>query len=63
MRTATEAALNPDLWAELLSLCETQSVRLRWVRGHSGNALNERCDKLSREIARQADLPEDPGYS
>ena len=62
MRNKTEVALNSDLWEELLSLCSVHSVRFRWVRGHSGNKLNEHCDKLARQIARQSDLPIDPGY-
>lgn len=57
MRTATEAALNPDLWEQVLSFCTTHNVSARWVRGHSGNVHNERCDRLSRQIAKQSDLP------
>ena len=41
-------ALNPDLWAEMLELCDRHSVRFEWVRGHDGNEGNERCDTLAR---------------
>ena len=40
-------ALNVDLWEELLALLEKHSVKFVWVKGHNGNAYNERCDKLA----------------
>ena len=40
-------ALNPDLWAQLLALCEIHQVRLHWVKGHAENAYNDRCDQLA----------------
>ena len=40
-------ALNPDLWDELLTLCQTHTVLFTWVRGHADNAYNNRCDKLA----------------
>ncbi len=61
-RNKREAALNADLWEELLRLCDTHDVRFVWVKGHSGHAENERCDQLVQEAARQPDLPPDPGY-
>lgn len=40
-------ALNVDLWEELLALMEKHNVKFVWVKGHNGNAYNERCDKLA----------------
>ena len=40
-------ALNPDLWEELLNLCEKHDVKIVWVKGHDGHPENERCDKLA----------------
>lgn len=40
-------ALNVDLWETLLALLEKHSVKFVWVKGHNGNAYNERCDKLA----------------
>ncbi|MCI9058008.1 MAG: ribonuclease HI [Oscillospiraceae bacterium] len=40
-------ALNPDLWAVLLDLCEVHDVRTHWVKGHADNPYNERCDRLA----------------
>lgn len=39
--------LNPDLWARLLKLCDSHSVKFHWVKGHNGHVENERCDYLA----------------
>ena len=62
MRNKSGAAVNPDLWERLLNICQKHAVEFRWVRGHSGNINNERCDQLARDAAKQPDLPADPGY-
>lgn len=51
-RNAREQALNPDLWEELLRLDDLHAIDWIWVRGHSGDDLNERCDRLSTGCAR-----------
>ncbi|MDR1062108.1 MAG: ribonuclease HI [Clostridiales bacterium] len=38
---------NTDLWQRLAGLAGKHSVTFVKVRGHSGNELNERCDKLA----------------
>ncbi len=55
-------AVNPDLWAELLEILETENVIFNWVKGHAGNELNERCDQLAVAKARSAGLPVDDQY-
>ncbi len=62
MRNKREQSVNPDLWARLLDLCATHDVEFRWVRGHSGVADNERCDRLAVAAAKGRNLREDPGY-
>jgi ribonuclease HI len=47
-------ALNADLWARMLELCDIHRVSFSWVRGHSGVAENERCDELARAAAAEA---------
>ena len=47
------AVANADLWRELWPLTHEHEIEWHWVRGHSGNPLNERVDRLARE-ARQA---------
>lgn len=62
MRNSKEAAVNPDLWERLLQACDAHQVTFKWVRGHSGDAGNERCDVLAKAAAKLPDLPPDPGY-
>ena len=62
-RGKNEKALNPDLWARLLDLCDYHTVRITWVRGHAGHPENERCDELAVAASRRSDLILDPGRS
>jgi len=39
---------NVDLWQRLEAASERHEVAWRWVRGHAGNAMNERVDALAR---------------
>ena len=54
--------LNWDLWAQLLEVCARHEVEFVWVRGHAGDAENERCDVLSVAAARGKELPSDAGF-
>jgi ribonuclease HI len=40
---------NVDLWRKLDALASVHDIRWRWVRGHAGDAKNERADELARE--------------
>jgi ribonuclease HI len=62
IKSDKQPALNKDLWAELLELTEGLDIAFKWVRGHAGNPLNERCDELAVGSARRPDLPKDTGY-
>ena len=44
---------NMDLWQRLLAAEKPHQVEWRWVRGHSGDAMNDLVDRLATE-ARQA---------
>jgi ribonuclease HI len=55
-------ALNADLCAQMLELCEVHKVRFEWVRGHSGNKENESCDVLAVAAAASAELGFDRQY-
>ncbi len=61
-RNKRERAQNPDLWERLLKTCKAHKVEFKWVRGHSANPENERCDQLANEAAMRPDLPIDDGY-
>jgi ribonuclease HI len=44
---------NADLWRPLIELVTTHEVTFGWVRGHSGDPMNELVDQLAvRAIAR-----------
>ncbi len=62
MRNKKDKAINPDLWARLLGLCDQHDVNFVWVKGHAGNRENERCDRLAWQAANQSGLPVDTGY-
>ena len=47
VKSDKKPALNPDLWEQLLSLCDTHAVRCHWVKGHAENPYNNRCDELA----------------
>jgi ribonuclease HI len=53
---------NVDLWQQLLTELARHEVTFHWVRGHAGNAENERADQLSLVAAQRSDLPPDPGF-
>lgn len=54
LRKGDKKVPNSDLWQELLQVEEKHHVKFVWVRGHKGNVLNERCDKLAKQAARKA---------
>ena len=47
MRNKKDPALNPELWGELLDLCDKHQLEIIWVKGHAGHPENERCDRLA----------------
>ena len=46
---AKKDVANKDLWLELQCIVETREVVWNWVRGHSGDAGNERADFLANK--------------
>jgi ribonuclease HI len=59
MKNKREKVENHDLWRQLLRLCDQHEVEFIWVPGHAGYPENERCDQLSKQAARQENLPPD----
>ena len=51
-RNAREPALNPDLWQRLLDMNDRHEIEWVWVRGHVGNPMNELCDRLAVDQAK-----------
>lgn len=54
---ARQPVANRDLWERLLAEHRRHDVLWAWVRGHDGDPLNERVDRL----ARAAIVPPPPG--
>lgn len=47
---------NSDLWKRFLLIYPKHNVKFQWVKGHAGNPLNERCDRLAFAAASQENL-------
>lgn len=43
---------NQDLWERLLAAAQPHKVTWDWTRGHAGDPLNERADKLARAAVK-----------
>jgi ribonuclease HI len=62
VKSDKKKALNPDLWEQLLGLCDEHETTFVWVRGHAGNKENERCDQLVQNAIAEGPRLEDEGY-
>lgn len=40
---------NEDLWRKLIELEDNHEIKWEWVKGHSDNVYNERCDYLVKQ--------------
>ena len=45
--SARKPVANADLWAPLVALVKDNPVTFRWVKGHSGDRLNDLVDQLA----------------
>ena len=45
---------NIELWEELLHQIKGHTIVWEWVKGHNGDPMNERCDRLAVEQAETA---------
>ena len=46
---ARQPVKNADLWRELSAAVAGHKIKWHWVKGHAGDAGNERCDVLANE--------------
>jgi len=53
---------NPDLWIRFLQVFRKHKVSFVWVRGHSNNKENDRCDVLAVQAAESNNLLVDKWY-
>lgn len=56
--SSRKPVLNQDLWQQLDQLNQQHQVVWHWVKGHSGNAGNEKADELANR-----GIEELPGFS
>jgi len=61
MRNKSDKALNVDLWELILLQFKQHKITLNWVKGHSSNSYNNRCDELARQASANPTLY-DEGY-
>ncbi|MEN9975604.1 MAG: ribonuclease [Verrucomicrobiota bacterium] len=54
---------NQDLWQSLIIAMKPHSIRWLWVKGHAGNAENERCDQLANLAIINQELLDDHGFT
>ena len=48
---AKKPVLNQDLWQKLILASDSKDIDWKYVAGHSGHALNERCDEIATSCA------------
>ena len=53
---------NVDLWKALMELVNRHTITWVWVKGHSDNELNSRCDRLAVEAIKSGNLEADELY-
>ena len=53
---------NPDLWRRFLLVYRKHKVKMIWIKGHAGDAMNERCDFLATTAAKAPNLSVDEQY-
>ena len=53
---------NPDLWRRFLEIYPKHQVKFIWVKGHSNNPENERCDELAVKGATSNNMLIDEVY-
>jgi ribonuclease HI len=50
---------NQDLWQRLQAASQRHRIEWRWVKGHAGDADNERADALARAAAERFRAPKE----
>jgi ribonuclease HI len=54
---AGDPVANLELWRRLLDAAKAHRIEWRWVRGHSGNPMNERVDRLATQARDHGPTP------
>lgn len=62
MKTGFKGKKNEDLWRRYIKAAQPHKVKFQWVKGHAGNAENERCDQLAVLASQTPPLLVDAGF-
>jgi ribonuclease HI len=62
VKTGFKDKKNPDLWRRFLELYPKHTIQFKWIKGHAGHPLNERCDQLATAAADGKNLLIDTFY-
>lgn len=44
---------NKELWQKLYMLKSKHRIHPHWIKGHNGDPMNERCDKVAKQQAKR----------
>ena len=62
VKTGFKDKKNADLWRRFLALYPQHKIQFKWIKGHAGHPLNERCDELATSAADGKNLLIDNFY-
>jgi ribonuclease HI len=62
VKTGFKDKKNADLWRRFLVLYPQHKIQFKWIKGHAGHPLNERCDELATAAADGKNLLVDDFY-
>lgn len=62
VKTGFKGKKNKDLWLRYLTASKGFTIEIRWVKGHNGHPMNERCDTLAVEASLSNNLLIDVAY-
>jgi ribonuclease HI len=62
VKTGFKDKKNKDLWQRFIPAFKKHQVKFNWVKGHSTNPMNNRCDELATQAADSRNWLEDVGF-
>ncbi|MCG9881744.1 MAG: ribonuclease HI [Bacteroidia bacterium] len=62
VRTGFKDKKKSDLWKRFLAIYPKHQVKFKWIKGHAGHPMNERCDQLATAAADSGQLLVDTWY-
>lgn len=53
VKTNFKGKANEDLWREYLEVSKNHNIKAIWVKGHNGDIMNERCNKIAQDLVKE----------